>query len=282
MIILKDFNPVNSYINQAKRAGLAIGFIPTMGALHKGHIALIEQAREACGLVVCSIFVNPTQFNDAKDYQKYPVSLEQDIYQLEKAGANLLFLPSSDSLYPGGIGHLEQYELGYLETVLEGAYRPGHFQGVCQVMSRLLNIVQPTLLFMGQKDYQQCLVIKRLMQMLQLPAELVSCPTIRELDGLAMSSRNKRLGDMQRQRAIGIFRTLIFLKENIHKGNIEPLKKKAMTLLEEYNFKTDYIEIANADTLELISDWNGQQKLVALIAAFQEEIRLIDNMLIAP
>lgn len=278
MIVFKDIGLLKNYLAHAKESNLVSGFVPTMGALHKGHITLIEQAKKQCGLVVCSIFINPTQFNNRSDFQKYPVTLDNDLYLLEKAGADLLFLPSIDVLYPNGTDKLEQYDLGYLETILEGSFRPGHFQGVCQVMSRLLQIIQPTLLFMGQKDYQQCMVVKRLIQQIQLPVTLITCETIREADGLAMSSRNKRLNEIQRQRSTGIYQALIHIKENISKKNIDLVKKEAMDILENSFFKTDYVEIADAGTLEIIKNWNGKQKLVALIAAFQGEIRLIDNM----
>ena len=281
MIILKDSGSVIEFITLAKKEGERVGFVPTMGALHYGHIALIEQAKTKCGLVACSIFVNPTQFNDPKDFQKYPIILEQDILQLVQADTGLLMLPSVADLYREGTRNLEQYDLGYLDTVLEGAYRTGHFQGVCQVMSRLLKAVRPQLVFMGQKDYQQCMVVKRLIQILQLPIELITCPTIREKDGLAMSSRNKRLEIIQRKNAIGIYHTLLHIKENIQEGNLKELKRKAFALLEQYEFNIDYVEIADAESLELVDHWDGKQQLVALIAAYQGEVRLIDNMLIA-
>ncbi len=282
MIILKDSGSIITYTNLAEKAGELIGFVPTMGALHYGHIALIEQAKAKCGLVVCSIFVNPTQFNDPKDFQKYPITLEQDILQLEHAATDFLMLPLVTELYQEGTGNLEKYDLGYLDTVLEAAYRPGHFQGVCQVMTRLIKAVRPQLLFMGQKDYQQCMVIKRLIQILKLPVELVTCLTVREKDGLAMSSRNKRLGTIQRQNAIGIYHTLLHIQENIRQGNLEELKRKSLALLEQYQFKIEYVEIADAETLELVNHWDGEQKLVALIAAYQDDVRLIDNMLMVP
>ncbi len=281
MIILKDLLSIKNYLAQPQKRELITGFVPTMGALHQGHIDLIKQAKKNCGLVIASIFVNPTQFNNSSDFQKYPVTIEQDIYLLEKAGTDILLIPSVETLYPEGTAGLENYELGYLETVLEGFYRPDHFQGVCQVMSRLLKSIQPTRLYMGQKDYQQCMVVKKLIELISSSTKLVTCATIREEDGLAMSSRNKRLGIIAREKAIGIFRTLVFIKETITKGALDSVKKEAIKLLSSYDFKIDYIEIADADTLELIDRWNDNQKIVALIAAFQEDVRLIDNMVIA-
>src|SRR5687768_4583767 len=172
MIIFRYAEPLARYIQQQKDASKQIGFVPTMGALHDGHIALIDRSKKDTAITVCSIFVNPTQFNNSGDYQKYPNTIEQDITRLEAAGCDALFLPSIAEMYPQGTAGLEQYDLGYLETLLEGKYRPGHFQGVCQVMFRLLTMVKPHKLFMGQKDYQQCMVVSRLLQLMQSPVEL--------------------------------------------------------------------------------------------------------------
>ena len=280
MIVIKDPVLLKAWLAVKRISHGPIGFVPTMGALHEGHIALIRQARKESGLVVCSIFVNPTQFNDPKDFQKYPVTIEEDIYQLEIAGTDILFLPTIEALYPNGTKDLERYELGYLENILEGFYRPGHYQGVCQVMSRLLKAVEPELLFMGQKDYQQCMVVNRLIQLMQIATKLVTCPTIREADGLAMSSRNKRLNKEQRGNAVAIYKALNLIKENIGTRKTTEVIDEATQLLKKYNFNPDYVAIADAGTLELINRWHGEKKLVALIAAFQEEVRLIDNLII--
>ena len=262
-----------------KQKGASIGFVPTMGALHSGHLSLIEQTKKNAGLTVCSIFVNPTQFNDPADFQKYPVTIEKDIYLLEKNGTDILFLPSVKEIYPDGTKNLEHYDLGYLEIILEGKYRPGHFQGVCQVMHRLLNVVQPDFLFMGLKDYQQCMVVKKLIKIMQSDTKFIACPTLREKDGLAMSSRNTRLNEDERKKATGIYEALNYLKQNIKQGNLQHFIREAKSILQKKDFIIDYVEIADAGTLQLIDDWNGSQKIVALIAAFQHEIRLIDNML---
>ena len=195
---------MKSWLSSQRIKGKTIGFVPTMGALHAGHINLIENCRRDSDLTVCSIFVNPAQFNDPKDFEKYPVSIEKDIEMLTNAGSSVLFLPSVEEIYPTGRTNLETYDLGSLETLLEGRYRPGHFQGVCQVMSRLLNRVEPDHLFMGQKDFQQCLVVQRLINILNLRLEFHIVPTVREKDGLAQSSRNLRLTADQRKNAIAI------------------------------------------------------------------------------
>lgn len=280
MIIFKYADELARYIKQQKTAGQQIGFVPTMGALHNGHIALIDQSKQNTGVTVCSIFVNPTQFNNASDYQLYPNTIEKDIVKLEAAGCNILFLPAIAEMYPGGTTNLEQYDLGYLETLLEGKFRPGHFQGVCQVMNRLLTMVQPHKLFMGQKDYQQCMVVSRLLQLMQSPIELITCPTLREADGLAMSSRNMRLSPEDRQKATTIYKSLTLIKQECNQGASWPvIKAKATQLLTDAGFRIDYVELADASTLEPATAVD-QKPQVALIAAFLHDVRLIDNMLL--
>ncbi|MBI3882733.1 MAG: pantoate--beta-alanine ligase, partial [Sphingobacteriales bacterium] len=240
-----------------------------------------EIAKKQADVTVASIFVNPTQFNDINDFNKYPNTIEQDIYQLEKTGCDVLFLPSVDEIYPAGNTTIH-YEIGFLEGVLEGEFRPNHFQGVCQVVHRLLKIVAPTHLFLGQKDYQQCMVIKKLIEILHLPVSLVICPTERETDGLAMSSRNMRLNEAERKTAISIYEALSLVKENLVPGRLNAIKEKATAYLLAKKFKVDYVEIARADTLETIENWDGNTKLVLLAAAFLNEVRLIDNITVNP
>ncbi|HVS94868.1 MAG TPA: pantoate--beta-alanine ligase [Puia sp.] len=277
MIIFKRAGDLTPWLQTQQTAGRRIGFVPTMGALHEGHISLIAISKKAASLTVCSIFVNPTQFNDARDFEKYPVTIEKDIALLERAGTDVLFLPDLAQLYPGGTTGLEQYDLGALETVLEGKYRPGHFQGVCQVMRRLLQIVRPDDLFMGSKDYQQCMVVGRLLDILAMPTLLHRCPIVREPDGLAMSSRNVRLSAEQRIRATAIFKALQSIRRGWTPGaSAAPLIAGAGRLLSAAGFRTDYVSIADDRTLEPLDAW--REHAVALIAAFQGEVRLIDNM----
>jgi pantoate--beta-alanine ligase len=278
MILFKKTERFRAYLQNARNNGNTIGFAPTMGALHTGHISLMAASRQENQLTVASIFVNPAQFNDKKDFEKYPVTIEQDIELLVSAGCDALFLPSAEEIYPEGYSQPSQYPLGYLETILEGKFRPGHFQGVCKVMNRLLDIVQPDNLYMGQKDYQQCMVVKRLLAIMPSPAILHTCPTLREPDGLAMSSRNTRLNAAERKKAVTISRTLTYLKENIKPGLLTNLIGEGTALLTSQDFRVDYVSIADAQTLELLTAWDGKQKIVALIAAFQNEVRLIDNM----
>lgn len=284
MIIFKRAADLAAYLEKQRAAGQKIGFVPTMGALHQGHISLIDISKKTTSLTVCSIFVNPTQFNDPKDFQKYPITIEKDIVLLEKAETDILFLPDVGELYPTGTTDLEHYDLGQLETILEGEFRPGHFQGVAQVMQRLLNIVRPNDLFMGSKDYQQCMVVQRLLQLMSLPATLHRCPILREPDGLAMSSRNVRLDPDQRSRAAAIYTALQTIRAGWPKPSgsaqpaaIGPLVAQARKILEEAHFRIDYVAIADADTL---LPYDGSGDAVALIAAFMGEVRLIDNMVL--
>lgn len=278
MLLFKRQNDLQKHLNVQKNSGYRIGFVPTMGALHQGHIQLVKEASKACDLVVVSIFVNPTQFNDKKDFERYPVSIPADIQLLEQNGADVLYLPEPADIYPDGIQALEHYDLGNLEKILEGASRPGHFQGVCQVVNRLLHAVQPHSLFMGRKDFQQCAVIRRLLRLTTHNTELIICDTVRESDGLAMSSRNRRLNARERELALGIFKALQHIQKGLPHHSIENLKKEAYTILTEHQFRVDYIEMAHAQTLESLESYDPAQDTVILIAAFQGEIRLIDNL----
>lgn len=279
MIILKLSAETTAYIENQHKKGLKSGFVPTMGALHEGHISLVRQARQENDLVICSIFVNPTQFNNRSDFEKYPITIEKDIDMLEAAGCDLLFLPSVDEIYPKDY-KTKSYDLGYLETLLEGSYRPGHFQGVCQVVDRLLTIVPCTVLYLGRKDYQQCMVIQRMMTLRGFKAELRIGETIRETDGLAMSSRNMRLDGEQRIQALAIYESLIYIKKHIAPGNQDQLLTAAASILLAQGFRIDYIALTDP-LLHPIETWDGQTGVVALIAAYLGEVRLIDNMKVA-
>lgn len=281
MILFKKAADIYDYLLRAKKQGYSVDFVPTMGALHQGHISLLQTAKKTGSVLVCSIFVNPTQFNDHKDFENYPSTLEKDIDKLEAAGCDILFLPAVTEMYPGGTKNTEPYDLGYLETVLEGKYRPGHFQGVCQVVHRLLNIIPADQLYLGQKDYQQCMVLKKMIELTNLKTAITICPTLRDPDGLAMSSRNVRLTDADRKTAVGIYITLSYLKKHLKPGNLSSIKETAVQNLTALGFKVDYVELANASNLNLLHDWDGKTAIVALTAAFLQEVRLIDNMLLS-
>lgn len=279
MIIFKKANQLSNYIQQQKEEGKKIGFVPTMGALHNGHLTLIDTCRKLNDITVCSIFVNPTQFNNPNDLKNYPITTSKDIEQLISHGCSILFLPAVEEMYPPA-NEKKQYELGEIENRLEGFYRPGHFQGVCQAVDRLLEIVQPHNLYMGQKDYQQCMVIKKLLELTKREDEvkLVIVPTVRETDGLAMSSRNLRLSTEQRKLATSIYKELSFIKEHAHEQPFDELKKLATEHLIQKGFKVDYVEIADANDLTTAKD--NTNKLVVLAAATTGEIRLIDNLVL--
>lgn len=283
MIVFDTVKALQEHLLQASALGRTIGFAPTMGALHQGHISLIEASRRTAGLTVCSIFVNPAQFNDPNDYARYPITIERDTAMLEAAGTDVLFLPPVSEIYPGGLDDLELYDLGFLETVLEGKYRPGHFQGVCRVMSRLLRTVRPHHLFMGQKDYQQCMVIRRLLQLMDIDdrVRLHISPTLREADGLAMSSRNLRLEPGHRSQAASISAALQYIKDNIASGDSGQLISDASAIILDHGLRLDYLELADANTLTPVTSWDGRQSMVALAAAFLGDVRLIDNMVIS-
>ena len=259
------------------KTGKTIGFVPTMGALHNGHISLIKQAQQVCTEVVCSIFVNPTQFNDPKDLEKYPRPIAADIAMLEQAGCDILFNPTVSEIYDDDEKwHLD---IGDMEHLLEGKFRPGHYQGVMQVVNKLFNIVKPDMAFFGQKDYQQVMVITKMVELLNMPVKLVMCPIQRETDGLAMSSRNVHLTAYDREHALILSKTLSWVKEHFNVDNIAQLQQQAAQMLNnEPGIIPEYFEIVDGDTLKPVT--TTTKKVVALVAARAGKTRLIDNMLI--
>ena len=282
MILFKKANDLRNYLDTMSISGKSTGFVPTMGALHPGHISLAETCKNENDITVCSIFVNPAQFNDPVDFEKYPVTIEKDIALLEKAGCDVLFLPTVKEIYPDGLQQAKHYDLGYLETILEGKFRPGHYQGVCRVMERLLEIVRPQQLYLGQKDFQQCMVISLLIEKMGLgdKIKINICPTLREPDGLAMSSRNVRLDKENRAKASTIYQVLQYIKDNNRTTDPATLKKEAGHRLAKNGFKVDYIEISDANTLQSLPQWDDKKNSVILIAAFLNDVRLIDNLVI--
>jgi pantoate--beta-alanine ligase len=282
MLICKKTSDLRRHLAIATNRQQTIGFVPTMGALHAGHLSLIGASKRANPVTVCSIFVNPTQFNNRSDFEKYPTTIEKDIEMLHDAGCEVLFLPHETEIYPVKPSPEEHYDLGFLETVLEGPMRPGHFQGVCQVVRRLFEAVQPDHAYFGSKDYQQCMVIQRLVELMQpyKPIQLHLMPTLREADGLAMSSRNMRLNPAERALAPTIYQTLLFLKQILQPGQLLPLTEVATRRLNEAGFRTDYVSLSHARSLAPLNEWDGQTPLVCLIAAFLNDVRLIDNMVL--
>ena len=257
---------------------LSIGFVPTMGALHDGHMALIRKSKSENDLTICSVFVNPTQFNNPEDLKKYPRTLVEDCKMLQKEGCDMVFAPSAEEMYPS-LPRLKM-DFGRLENILEGKFRPGHFNGVGIVVAKLFNIIQPTRAYFGQKDIQQVAVIKLLIKDLSFGLELVVCETIRENDGLAMSSRNRRLDPSARVLAPKIFESLILGKELLLEGNLlSEVKNKVMEFYAENpDFELEYYEISDFETLETLQHLDTQRKTAIILAAHLGGVRLIDNM----
>lgn len=277
MKIFTSKSELSDALKDLKAQKNQIGLVPTMGALHDGHISLIGIARNQSDIVVCSIFVNPTQFTDPSDLEKYPRTVEEDIKKLEAGGCDILFLPEVTEMY----GQNEKWEidLGYLENILEGASRPGHYQGVTQIVYKLFQLTSPDKAFFGQKDYQQVLVIKKMIETFQLPVELVMCPIQRNGEGLALSSRNVHLSATETQHAYTISRALFKIKEYASESNPIKLREIGLEILRgEPAIKIDYCEILDKDTLKQPDA--KTEGLVALIAASVGKTRLIDNMIL--
>lgn len=279
MIIYHKASDITDYIQALRKKGLSSGFVPTMGALHRGHLSLIEQSNLAHDITVCSIFVNPTQFNNKEDFNKYPITIEEDIRQLEESGCDILFLPDTDEIYPRDFKE-KQYELGSLETRLEGAYRPGHFRGVCMVVERLLSITQTDTLYLGEKDFQQCMVVRHLIQTEKIPVQLIIAPTVREKNGLAMSSRNMRLNEHEKEIAKGIYDTLIEMRNDIQTTSPEVLIQRSTLQLTQLGFIVDYVAITDEQLNPV--DTIGTNRIIGLIAATLQGVRLIDNLTLSP
>lgn len=281
MILFKKTKDLRVFLEKEKQSGKKIGFVPTMGALHAGHISLIKKSKSENGVTVCSIFVNPVQFNDPKDLEKYPRPIEKDIELLLSADCDVLFYPSVGEMYPDGTQRLIHFDLGETEKILEGKFRPNHFQGVANVVKLLLDKVQPDALYMGQKDFQQVMIVQTMMRIVNNPCKLISCEIVREQNGLAMSSRNVRLSKSERKNAAAISQTLFFIRDNAAKFSVAELKEKAVEMLNHIpDSRLDYLEIANAEDLSTIKDWNDAKHIVALVAIKVGEVRLIDNALI--
>jgi pantoate--beta-alanine ligase len=267
---------INNLIKELKSEGKMIGFVPTMGALHDGHLSMVKQAKSKCDVVVVSVFVNPTQFNNPEDLAKYPRNPEQDATLLKQAGCDFAFFPSVEEVYPTSYQAVN-VPLGNIEKVMEGAFRPGHFQGVVEVVARLFEIIQPHIAYFGMKDFQQVAVIKRLVHHLNLPIEIETCAIYRNQDGLALSSRNKRLNAEQLTEALHIYQTLKFAVARASFLPPSQLKTESIAFFNQSKMKLEYLSIVDPLTLEELSE-NWVNGAVMCIACFCGEIRLIDNM----
>ena len=281
--IYHSVTDLNEYLETAGKASKSVGFVPTMGALHAGHMSLIEESSRLCDITVCSIFVNPTQFNDPSDYTKYPRNIESDKIILENSSCTCLFVPDVSEIYPDASYKQIRFNPGPTGALLEGAHRPGHFNGMVAVVKRLLDIVMPQKAFFGQKDYQQYLIVKMMTSFYQMPVEIVKCATVREPNGLAMSSRNQRLTAEERENATIIYKTLIWAKQQITDGKLsfETIEKQAMfDLKAKGKYDVDYFDICSAETLEKLNFNEDKKPLIILTAVRIRDIRLIDNILV--
>jgi len=281
MMTVTDNNELAEKINVARSEGRIIAFVPTMGALHQGHLSLVKMAQERGAFVVCSIFVNPTQFNNPEDLAKYPRTIEEDTRLLQEVGIDVLYAPTIDAIYPSDL-EFPVIDLGGLDKYMEGAFRPGHFQGVAKVVWRLLQLVKPDLLIMGQKDYQQYAIIQHMVRTLNLAVEMVMAPTMRAANGLALSSRNQRLTIQQREQAGVIYQVLDTIREEVlstrsfNAGEVD----FAREALNNQGIKLEYLVLADGDTLVPITRLKDHRSAVLCIAAHYGSVRLIDNVIV--
>lgn len=278
MITLYTINDLQNAVSISKNKRKTIGFVPTMGALHEGHISLVKKCREQNDVCIVSIFVNPTQFNNQTDLEKYPRTIDEDIKLLNYAGVDIVFVPSVQEIYPEPDNR--QFDFGQLDKVMEGKFRPGHFNGVAQVVSRLFDIVEPDKAYFGEKDFQQLAIVRQMVRQLNIPVEIVPMPIRREDSGLAMSSRNQRLTEDQKKDAVNIYRVLSESKTLYNNKTVEELR---FWVIENINkiasLEVEYFEIVDGNTLQQISDWKDTQYAVGCITVFCGEVRLIDNII---
>lgn len=280
MKIYKTVKGLQRRLDAERKKGRTIGFVPTMGALHEGHISLVKQSQKKCDLTVVSIFVNPTQFNDKNDLKKYPRTLDKDAKLLKEYDCDYLFAPNAAQVYPKGVGDSVELDISSLTQYMEGPNRPGHFEGVVQVVHRLLVIVDPDKLMMGQKDFQQFTIINYMLKKLKMKTKLVVCPIKRETDGLAMSSRNVRLDKDLRKRCNNLFNTLEFLKTNLEKYKPSTLESKALKMLDKKDFRPEYVSIVDGNKLSPVKNVKDHKYIVACMAVWAKDVRLIDNMIL--
>ena len=281
MQIFKEIAPLKAFLVEKRRLGQTVGFVPTMGALHEGHTSLIQASKKDHPVTVCSIFVNPAQFNNPADLEKYPRTPDKDIAMMEKVGCDALFFPNTSVMYESD--STIRFDFGNLERVMEGKFRPGHFSGVALVVSKLFHIVEPDDAYFGQKDWQQFAIIRQLVHELKFNVKLKSVPTLRESDGLAMSSRNMRLTSGQRQKATVLHKSLVQASDKLKNGSTtDEVRIHVQRMFEnDPEVKLEYFEIANSENLKLLNRVEDSGSVILCIAAFVGEVRLIDNMFLS-
>ena len=280
MILFKKVSDLKKFVETQRLNGKSIGFSPTMGALHEGHMALLHASQEVCDISIVSIFVNPTQFNDPEDLKKYPRTEGNDLAMLDKEGCDVVFMPGVEDVYPKNLPETNRLDLQGLDTVMEGAFRPGHFDGVVQVVKRLLDIVTPDKLFMGQKDFQQFTIIDFMIDQYDLPVELVVVPIVRESSGLAKSSRNVRLSEAAKEKATAIYKGLVGLSSALSTKSLDVVEGEFLKNLEANGLEPEYLCIVDGKSLQAITDFSKAEYVVACTAAWIEGVRLIDNMIL--
>jgi len=277
MYIFSKIENVKDFLRKQKKSGLSIGFVPTMGALHQGHISLIERAKKENDICVCSIFVNPLQFNNPGDFSRYPIQTDIDLKILNEKGCDVVFCPDNKEMYPKPV--TKKYDFGMLDKVMEGASRPGHFNGVAVVVNRLFKIIQPDRAYFGEKDYQQLQIIISLVMQEKSHVKIVPCPIIRDHDGLALSSRNALLSKHEREIVPLIAATLrecILLAKNSDVNDVKFFVREKISAIPE--LKLDYFEVADETTLQPVNNWSDSKNIRAFIAVYVGKVRLIDNM----
>jgi pantoate--beta-alanine ligase len=278
MILVRTRKEIQEQLQVLRNKG-SVGFVPTMGALHQGHLSLVNAASAENKIVVVSIFVNPTQFNDPADLKRYPRNIDQDLSLLKRTPCELVFVPEPDEVYPEPDNRI--FDFGLLDKVMEGKFRPGHFNGVAQVVSRLFNIVKPDKAYFGQKDFQQLAIVKAMVRLLNLPVEIIACPIIREKTGLAMSSRNALLSPDERESSAVIYRTLKDARKLIHEKSVEDLKNWVTETINKNPYlKVEYFEIVDSETVQPIENWDENKEKTGCIAVCCGKVRLIDNIVL--
>ena len=277
MKLIHTINELRAELDVQRKAGKKIGLVPTMGALHDGHASLVKLAVAENEVVVVSDFVNPTQFNDKNDLLKYPRTLEADCELLEKENATYVFAPSVEEIYPEP--DTRQFSYAPLDTVMEGKFRPGHFNGVCQIVSKLFMIVEPDRAYFGEKDFQQLAIIREMVKQMNFPIEIIGCPIVREHDGLALSSRNARLSDVERQQALNISKTLFLSKEFASSHMVAETQQFVEdAIAASEGLELEYFELVDGNTLQKISNWEETTYAVGCITVYCGDVRLIDNI----
>ncbi len=278
MLVSTNINSLNQLLENSRVSNKSIGFVPTMGALHDGHLSLLKLAQKDCDIAVCSIFINPTQFNNPNDLKSYPITIQEDIKLLKEQSCDILFLPNVTEMYPRGL-KTNQYLLNGIDKVLEGQKRPGHFDGVCTIVHRLFSIVKPNTAYFGEKDFQQVAVIRQIVNALSLPIQIKTGKTIREKDGLAKSSRNILLRASQRQKAVHVYASLQKIKSLFGKMDCTQLKRMIIDDIKQIDdMRLDYLEIVNPNSFRPLQGKGTNEEAVALIAVFLGKVRLIDNL----